>query len=296
MSDNIQNNQQHNAYSRNIENNNRLMIYHPQRVPVHERNLQIACGGKTVYEFLKDEITQSFNSIPSDDVVREWIITKPFFILDFNVLSAHKHREHFVYPPCEIALSKFDILNGITDELHEFLYFEGLPEFYFFEVIKAYNDHNIPLRNKRKFAELGPIRQDEIEIRIRDFFTRNGFSERVPVFQVTNRIMQSYNAYEWLRCSRFSEKDALPKIDIFPISGLIFEIAQIRKFNVFRIKKDIEEELNYRKLKLEISTQNRNCFFHNRIKINVCPIGENNRLIEASVQLIRDNLSNNNNE
>ena len=108
--------------------------------------------------------------------------------------------------------------------------------------------------------------------------------------------MQSYNAYEWLRCSRFSEKDALPKIDIFPISGLLFEIAQLRKFNVFKVKKDIEKEINIRKLKIEMSTQNRNCFFHNGIKINVCPVGENNRLIEAAIQLIRDNWSYTQNE
>jgi len=71
MSDNIENNQQNNAYSRHIENNNRLKIYHPQRVPVFGRNLQIACGGKTVFEFLKDQITQSFSSLPNDDVVSE---------------------------------------------------------------------------------------------------------------------------------------------------------------------------------------------------------------------------------
>jgi len=133
------------------------------------------------------------------------------------------------------------------------------------------------------------LRQDELETKLTKFFIRNNINDEAIVYQQRHKIEQTFNSYEWLRCCRESETNILPQINVLPIVDLLTEIATYKNFVFFNTEKAIREELHNRLIKIEISKKNKNCYFHNRIKNNVCPLGENNRLIEGSIDFIRRN-------
>ncbi|RWS00046.1 protein maelstrom-like protein, partial [Dinothrombium tinctorium] len=219
---------------------------------------------------------------PPREQILEWLRTRRFYFLDFNIMCKSKVKNHFIYLPLEIGLIKYSIEKQVIDEFHAFIDCGPIPNGCASEALQLCEKHGIPVDNRREMQKVCPQPATRVVENLLTFFSKDSKSitndKKFVCFTFGDKITSTYGGYEWLdiEMNIASEKELrLPEISSLSIYDLAYEIIRYIRGKEFADKPMIEHEFNTSIYDFETGI---NCKFHETIDNFNCALGNSRRM------------------
>lgn len=155
-----------------------------------------------------------------------------FHLAHFNIAVATDEGE---YPPCELAIVKFSLLNGITSTIHEFVDPGQLRLGYAYEAgLHSEKTHRIPACGFKLFNKNYVAIANSIKNILRQ--PDGGFA---PLFLVDEDMAKAVYILDWLiekSCQLDRSYDSCNPFKIYSLNKLFYELRRYANLNNPRLK------------------------------------------------------------